>query len=357
MHPIPKTLLALAAMLPALPAQPMPITATLPTSTFWLATNEPFAGQSPKRYQQWFSPAAWQTAVGRPMRVVGLDFFAGTPGGQTGASIDIQITMANGPLSFPTTNMTTNLASGAVVVVPRSQQTLNTATPGTMPLSISFKQFGTEFVWDGSSAVVVDILVFNNGKGNQPYRYDLQATFSSTGQVYRLWGFGADPRAVTQSSFFQNGAGLAMQFTLEDGVSVPFGRGCAGAGGAVPLADTTGGLPLSGNPSWTHTLANANSQVGTALILGGSRTQFMGLPLPLNLAPLAPACDLLNNFMFSIPTQTVGGGPGSGLASVPLPIPPVTQFVGQSLFAQWLVIDPGAFGNIAMSNGIWTVFG
>ena len=335
-------------------AQPPASPVILPTSPFWQSTNEPFAGAAPKRYQQWFSAQSWITAVGRPVRVVGMDLIAGGPGGQPGATIDVEITMANGPTNFPFSQMDLNLQSGTTVVVPRGLQTLNNAIPGSNPLQLSFKQYNTEFHWDGTSGVVVDIKMWDNGRGNTAKPYDLQASFSSFGQVQRMWGFGPDPRFVNNATVNQPNSGLALQFSFEDGISVPFGDGCPGAGGFVPVASTSGGLPLPANSLWTQTLSNANSQMAATLILGVSRSQYLGFNLPLNLAPFAPQCELLTDLSFTYNVNTVGGGPGSGFASVNIPIPAVTVYAGQSLYTQWLYLDPSstATAGFALSSAL-----
>jgi hypothetical protein len=352
----PVALLAGAALTPLVPAQPTQFQATLPTSTFWVGNNEPFAGVAPKRYQQWFSASAWTAGVGRPVRVVGVDFPAWTPGNQTGAQVDIEVTMAHGP-AIASGLMDDNLVKDVVVVVPRSTHTLGTAAPGSYPLTLSFKAVGTEFAWDGQSSVVVDIKLWNNGKGNRSYSYDLQATFSSIGQVTRLWGFG-DPRSTNQASFYQPNAGLAMRFNYEEGISVPFGSGCPGAGGFVPVASTSGGHPVPANAAWTQTLRNANAQKSGLIIFGASRTKYGPFALPLNLRPVAPLCDLLVSLDVALPITTIGGGPGSGSANFATPVPPVTVFVGLEMYTQWLVLDSQSLnGPIVLSNGVRSIFG
>src|SRR5262249_46383761 len=151
-----------------------------------------------------------------------------------------------------------------------------------------------------------------------------------------------DPRAVINATTMTPGQGLVVQFTFVDGATVSFGQGCPGAGGAIPLAATTGGPPLPANPAWTHVVTKANSQIPALLLLGVDRTMYAGIPLPLDLGVIgANGCMLFTDIVTSIPTTTLGGGAGAGTASIVVPTPPVT-LKGLEMFTQWLLLDPGA---------------
>ena len=212
--------------------------ATVPTGVAnWSSNNFPLAGP-PLRYQQWIAPSEFEALIGREVRVQSLTLFGGSPGGQTGAQIDVEIIMGNGPEFQPTQLMDMNLtnsnapfATQPVVVVPRSNHLLGSATPGGAVITFPFQN---EFIWDGQSGVVVDIKMFDNGKGNLAYNYDFQYSPSAFFRQYRLWGLSSDPRTVQVASFFQASQGVTMQFNYADGVSVSFGQGCAGAGNIVP---------------------------------------------------------------------------------------------------------------------------
>jgi len=330
----------------------------LPTQPVAISNNNyPFAGPI-MRYQQWFSAGEWIKSVGRPVRVTGVDFFAGSPGGQTGAQIEIEVTLANGP-SQPSSFLDSNLLSGAVVVVPRSKQTLGTATAGTVPLSLNFQQYSREFIWDGRSPVVMEIKLYDNGKGNGPYNYDLQATFTGVGKVWRLWGLGSDPDGILTAGFSQPSAGLMVRFTYEDGVSVPYGSGCPGAGNVVPVATTSGGHPLPGNAAWTQLVTQANSGTQAVLLFGISNTMWGPLQLPADLSVIgANGCQLLTDVQVTRSTKTSFGGVGTSVGTFATPIPPVTIFYGQSMYTQWILWDTQApNGVLATSQGIRHVFG
>jgi hypothetical protein len=355
------TLLPLVLLL-ASPAAAQSTTITLPTAFGGVTTSNIPVAAPPGRFQQWFSPGEWMTAVGHPVRVTGLDLIAGSPGGQAGAQIDIEVIMANGPASGPGLFMDANLANPLaplapppVTVAPRGVRTLGTAIPGSFPLRLTF---ATPFVWDGVSGVVVDIKLFDNGKGNQAYQYHLLATSAAANRTTQLWGFNPDPRTVINASAVTPGQGLVMQFTTVEGATVSFGQGCPGAGGAVPLASTTGGPPLPANPAWTHVVSQANAQIPALLILGVDRTMYAGIPLPLDLSVIhASGCFLFTDIVTSIQTTTLGGGAGAGSASIVVPTPPVT-LRGLEMFTQWLLLDPGApNGVVSMSQALRHVFG
>lgn len=347
-----------------LPAQQ----AAVPTvTTPWTSNNLPMAGGS-MRYQQWFAPNEFVSTIGRPVRVTQLQLFGGPPGGQAGAFVDIEVTMANGPTGGPSFQMDSNLTNAAaafplapVVVVPRGtgpvagRHQLATAVDGAPVMTLPFQQ---AFVWDGSSGVVVDIKLFDNGKnnGNQPYTYNLQYTFRGAGKTTRLYAFSTNPQNVTTAAFVGNGEGISMVFDYVDGITVPFGSGCAGAGGFVPFASTSGGVPFGGNAAWAHTLANANSQQNALLIFGSSTATWGALPLPLDLTIIGGfGCLLWTDVQAFVATATVGGGPGAGSVFLPTPVPPVT-LSGIEIFTQWMIFDTGAPQSVAMSQPLRHIF-
>ncbi len=350
MKPILLMVAAMAAAA-AVPAQAnfnfsLPIPA--PTS----ANNYPFAGPI-MRYQQWYSAADWVRAAVHPVRVNTIAWPAGTPGGQTGANVDCEISIANGPMFGPSAQFDANLLGGRVTA-PRANRLLGTATPGSFPMLVTLP---TDFVWDGASSVVVEVKVFGNGRGNNAFAYDLRAATSGSPGVQRLFNVaGANEQFA---AVIQPGWGLATRFTFQEGVSVPFGQGCPGSGNVIPVAGAAGGLPLPANAGWQQTLAQAASQRAAVLILGGSRDTFSGNPLPIDLGLIGfHGCRLLVAPSVFLPATTVGGGPGAGTAAVTVPIPPVTIFFRGYLFAQWMVLDPGAVApGLAASNGVWNIIG
>ena len=327
------------------------------------ATNVPFANVR-ARYQQWFPPSQFALHVNRPIAVVGVDVIGGMPGGQNGATMDVAIWMGNGPQLAPGANMDQNLTNAAhpsplppVNVLPRSMQTLQTSTPGAPVLQLNF---ATPWFWDTQSGITFDVRLYDNGRGNLAYSYDMKSTTLGASRVYRMWAASAQPdSAQIATTGPQMGQGLELVFRFVEGATVNYGAGCRGAGSFLPVAATTGGLPLPGNRQWAHTLSKASSNAPALLLLGTSKDSYLGVPLPLNLQFAgAGGCQLLTDIGAMVPVTTIGGGPGTGSATVGTPIPAVTVFIGTPLFAQWWVFDPLALnGLLATSQGLWTVFG
>lgn len=325
-----------------------------PTNTLPRANNYPFAGP-PMRYQQWYSPSEWLKVVKHPVRVVALEFktLAGGSGLGSQTQLDMEIALANGPTFGPGAVFDANLASGKVIVLPRQKVTLPKWTAG-WPLKLQFPRVERQFVWDGKSAVVMDVKLFGNGRpGNQAFSYDFEFTVLGVNQVTRLFSIGA-PGSQTTARVIQPNTGIITRFTTEEGVAVSFGRGCPGTGGKTPVAGTTGGLPKPNNPTWTHTLTDVVANQPAVLFIGTSNTQWGQRKLPLDLSFIrAQPCFLLVEPLLPINTITVGGR-----ASVGVPTPPTTNYVGLTAYFQWFVRDPGA-GNIglAASQGIAAIFG
>ena len=320
---------------------------------FTLANSYPFAGPI-MRYQVWYSAAEWLAIAKTPLRIQEVQFKTLT-GGQLGKTVDLQISMGLCPSFGPTQVFDQNLGTNPVLVVPRKVVTLPTAVANSFAVKFPFT---TEFVWDGSSAVTIEVRIFGNGNGNSAFLYDFVSTASAAGQMTRLYTV-SDPNAVTAVNY-QSGWGLITRFLGANGTVVSFGSGCAGAGSFVPVASTSGGLPLVGNGAWTQNLNKASSGRPAAFTIGSSNTMWGTVTLPLDLTSVTmPGCFLLVEPLVVLGTTTFGGGPGNGAAAVGLPLPPVTNYLGMSAYGQWLVDDPSSplNGKLAASQGLWFVFG
>ncbi|MFO1053641.1 MAG: hypothetical protein U1F36_15610 [Planctomycetota bacterium] len=315
-------------------------------------TTFPFGGPR-MRYQQWYSPIDWFQRVQQPVRVTNLQFRAGPTGGAVaGRQVEIEVTMGNSSPVNPTSSFEANFVSGRVTVFPRAFVTLPQSIPGNWPVSLAFTN---EFVWDGVSGVILEIKLWNNGNNNNSWTYNLAYDAAGGGSVYRMWDATNGPTS-NFAQFFAAGQGLITRFNYANALSMPYGTGCAGEGGFIPVASTTGGHPVPGNSNWTHVLTNAPSQRQALFFMGFSATQWGSFSLPLDLSSIgAPGCNLLAEYVAGVTIPTVGGGPGAGIAQLRLPTPPTTNWVGVMLFSQWLVLDPNASnGLLAASNGVWT---
>jgi hypothetical protein len=130
-----------------------------------------------------------------------------------------------------------------------------------------------------------------------------------------------------------------------------YGDGCPGTAGTPALANT--GKPILGT-SMQVTLSKARASAQTLLLIGNSRTSYLGLSLPYNMGPAAPACTLLAAAILQLPLTTTA----TGTASVSLALKNDPSWLGLSFYSQYLVVDPGAnlFG-LAFSQGGVGVFG
>ena len=119
-----------------------------------------------------------------------------------------------------------------------------------------------------------------------------------------------------------------------------FDPGCPGSGGTVPLIQTGGGSPTVGNGQFSLLLSKALGNTTALLLMGASASSWGGIPLPLDLSALGmPGCFLLvsPDIVFARTTSP------AGLASVPVPIPPIPSpvLIGAQIHFQWYVVDPG----------------
>jgi hypothetical protein len=344
------TSLALLALL-APNASAQAKTAILPSTLGFAQTNNyPFAGPV-MRYQQVYYASDLIATIKMPVRINQLEFKAGSPGGQPGATVDMEVSIANGPVQVSGT-FDQNLLGGKLTV-PRKSYLLGSAVgyPMTVPL-------GADFVWDGQSNVVVEVKIFGNGfPGGQSTSYQLESTTTQPLLVARLYTIG-NPNAVT-AVIVQQGWGITTRFTYNEGVTTSFGFGCPGLGNITPIASTVGGLPFAGNTNWAHAITKAAPARNAILVIGTSNKQWGQLQLPLDLTLIgAPGCQLLTDPWIQLWGVTTGGGAGGGSTVIPTPLPPVTFYVGLSAYSQFLVLDPGApNGVLASTQGLWTIFG
>ncbi|MGH7150644.1 MAG: FG-GAP repeat domain-containing protein, partial [Planctomycetota bacterium] len=136
----------------------------------------------------------------------------------------------------------------------------------------------------------------------------------------------------------------------------PFGMGCSGSSGTPPRIGATG-APAIGATFSLH-VSSASGGTVAALLIGASNTTWYGIPLPLDLSFLGlPACSLLVSPDFAVFAPTIGVGPTAGHATVGGVIPGNAALLGQSVFAQWFVVEPG-FGPppVVFTRGVQVTF-
>ncbi|MBK8100229.1 MAG: hypothetical protein IPK26_24260 [Planctomycetes bacterium] len=125
-----------------------------------------------------------------------------------------------------------------------------------------------------------------------------------------------------------------------------YGTGCAGTGGAVPAMGSSGTVALGSN-NFAITLSNGLPNALAVLLGGGSRTQstFGALPFALGGNCFLNASPDATNVVFTDP---------NGAAPAPLNIPNNPGLLGNSIFFQWAVLDPGsgsAYGIATTAGG------
>jgi len=176
----------------------------------------------------------------------------------------------------------------------------------------------------GTGGADIQFLTFVAGRllGGRDALYEVDA---GTG-VPRLIGAGG----------YSDIRGLEERF----GIALPFGSGCSGV-----TLEASGSFSING--TFTSTSRGHQRLVPGALMMGSSRTSFLGIPLPLDLDPFlqTSGCSLLTSSEF-----TVNGGTNlTGAMAFTFTIPLFTQ--GQSFHLQHFALDNGP-GGVAFSNGV-----
>ncbi|HET6202005.1 MAG TPA: VCBS repeat-containing protein [Planctomycetota bacterium] len=173
------------------------------------------------------------------------------------------------------------------------------------------------------------------------------ATGASVAAAGDLNGDGIMDLAVGQPGYSTpTAAGRVVAFSLAgipSGSSL-FGAGCAGSGGLVPVLGTAGGPPSasSGNALFQVVLSKALGGADALLVAGVSSTSAAGTSLPFDLGAFGmPGCSLRVSMEVLIPTGTGGAGPGAGVSFVSIPVPAAPTLVGQDVYLQAYVVDPG----------------
>lgn len=310
------------------------------------------------RYQVWMSAASWIANVNRPMAVNQLEIATQIGGSQT-RNIQMEVRMANANPTTSSARFDSNFVSRETLVFPA---VAGTGRAYQLPVSQANGfavqiPFVNEFRWDGRSGVVVDIQVYDNGNFGQPYSYETRySNFAGSGMT-TMWSINNPQSQNAQFSF--PGRGPQLRFLFRDGVSEPFGVGCAGEGSFVPLASTSGGDPIIANTMWTQELSMAAPGRSAIWMLGNSASAWAGLSLPHEMVEVgATGCNLLVapdvTALFILPG---GGSPGSASLSITTAVPPLPSLDGATLFSQWLIIDPNAAnGVLSLSNGLLHYF-
>ncbi|MCB9880183.1 MAG: hypothetical protein H6832_00415 [Planctomycetes bacterium] len=294
-------------------------------------TLVPFSEQ-PLHYQQTFSAAVMKEQLSEPVRLRGISFKSkGT--GDASMQIEVQLSISSfsgGPLNAV---FSRNMKADTVTVVPKRFVTLPVSTGG-FDLALPFAQ---DWIWDGESAIILDIQIYSNGNQSRQFFYwwdsiapDLQ------GGVNAQYALGANS---TIANVPLSNQGLMAQFDYQKGLTMNYGAGCKGQGGFVPKIGASS-LPTVGNPNFRINVSSARPQTFGILMWGSSDKNWGPVTLPFALVNIGiPNCTLLAEPLDLVAAQITGGSPGSGIGSLPFPIPPSSLLIGYNLYMQWAVID------------------
>lgn len=213
---------------------------------------------------------------------------------------------------------------------------LNNGTPVNQWVDI---ELAYPFFWQPGEAVVVDLTT----------DIAIPGVYCGTARgqaVERVYNYSYQPgdQATTLSST----GGLKFSMTFAPVGIVSYGTGCSGLLGYVPALAGTGSGQIAASTALS--LQNALGNVPCALLLGLSRTQIAGMPLPYQ---LGGGCDILTSSEVALFATTTGTGPGQGGAQYTLAVPNQPALAGVVLYAQWGVLDPGSTSplQIVVSNG------
>lgn len=263
--------------------------------------------------------------------------------------MDVNASTASAPFTCdiwltPTTYVGKDLNQAAWVKISTGAGTAtvrNTPSPVDIEdFTLSPGSYGIAVYYNGTG------MAYTNGTGsNQSYKnQDIELTLG----VARTALFGGSlftPRVWNGTLYY------AARGRPDIGI---YGKGCTGSGGVPSLAAATGSLPKIGN-TLKLSLASLPSKAGAMMMLIGlSKSRWSGLNLPLDLVIVGmPNCSLLSSIDVNVGAINTGG-----TGSFALPIPKNALFVGQSLYFQTLVFDPGTntYGAV-MTNGAEAVIG
>lgn len=316
--------------------------------------DRPFPGGI-GHYQQWYNANGFMAGFTTPVRIEQLEFFAGSSNTSNATTIDMEVSMGHGNTLGLTGTFASNFSSTPVVVLPRTTVQLTAGAPGAVVMTIPFVN---RFTWDHTRPIVIDVQIFGNSRGNQPFAYNLRGQTVGASVTSRNYVAG---NATATNGTVQAGIGLVTRFTGRPGVVLDFGAGCPGEGGFIPR-NASMNIPYPG-VVWNNRLTNASSQRMCALLIGTSNTSTSSTPpiaLPTDLGAMlgigSTGCMLHVDPAAILWTQTIGGGPGAGAVTMPLQMPAMTWYIGLPLYTQWIVSDlNGPNGVMAMSQGVWSI--
>jgi hypothetical protein len=167
-------------------------------------------------------------------------------------------------------------------------------------------------------------------------------TGGGVGQIYRVPRDGGAPVQIGSYTGPLNGLAVAGA----GGYALPFGDACDATFGAATLHAT--GPFLVGSTILTTSKNHATNSLGIC-VLGLSRTNHLGIPLPFLLDPLlgTQQCSAFVSLDVTLGGITTAPAPAPLVFSLPITPP----FAGQTFFVQHACLEPVP-GNLSWSNGL-----
>lgn len=191
------------------------------------------------------------------------------------------------------------------------------------------------------------VLLSSYVSGSQVLQYTTASTNYSNSDLTIAAGVGTDEFAFSGNTFSPRVWNGRINYTLKGTLS-PFGAGCLGTNG-VPT-HTASGSPTLGS-SVTYSLTRGPAGGVAYLTLGNSRTNWLGLLLPVGLGIInAPGCNIYVDHDVVLGPFALSR---TGATSLNVNIADVCGLIGVHLYTQYLVFDPGANGlGITSSNAV-----
>jgi hypothetical protein len=185
------------------------------------------------------------------------------------------------------------------------------------------------FLYNGVDNVVVEFLVTGRVTGSAMRR-------DATNQRVYLGSYTGQPTGTNGGN-----SAFKMRLITADASVATFGRGCLGSNALRPTATFSGSSQIG--QTLNHDLANALPTTPCVAAFGFTSAP----PFPFDLSPFGfTGCRAYVDPAVLLTTLS----DASGAATISIPIPNASIFVGYLLYHQWIAFDTGAAGGLTTSN-------
>ncbi len=180
------------------------------------------------------------------------------------------------------------------------------------------------------------VLSFQDGTGITVTVPDVQA--SAAFVRWDVQGGAAQTNRTLVLNMTRDYVVTAVYTPTTPGSWAPVGSGCRGSHGGTPFMAFSGGNPTVGGLH-AHQVLSAPPSTLAWNVIGGSNTNFQGLPLPFDCAPLgAPGCRIY----CSQDAVLSSGIDATGFGEFSLTYPRDRALAGQTYYTQFLIFNPPA---------------